>query len=471
MTIREKISKAFTLSDTQKVSDNVGSVLGGRSPIGEGAHKLARAKTNVRTTGVGRTVSMSDQDGTTTMTKVIVGQLPSWLRKRHTAELLERWQRVENEAVRTEKPAGIIADNQIKAILKEAGKTQVSATTEKKYLRAVALMMERKQTPLEASSTPQHWNFLRSAMRFYLVREIERTRQASEVARKAKNMDSAKRRTRRAFELATVFDELFLSPSRQTWADKAKSNKALGIKTPRKSKRFGPRAPTAMATYVNASQVSEKLTNRHAERLFILGLFGVRPAELMNKEGVRLTVEDHKNGPRLVAKVFGAKVDEKRGIEVRLCGRDENGFEGFNKAVFMRLVDKVRDTQGGLTVHTSNADYRSLNRLLAKLGGGLSCYSYRHAVASDLKASGVDPVKSASFLGHRSTRSLASYGRRSMGRGARGYSVKASERSVLGRMVRVPSVEAPRFPCRPATKPSKPSFSKVPRAGPPRPSW
>jgi hypothetical protein len=368
MSLLSKLAQQLTLSDTDKVSDNVGSVLSVRSTSVERARKLARAKTTLSASADARTVFTSDHTGTTETTQVVVGQLPVWLRRKHKAELLDRWNRVENEAVKSGKPTGIVADGQIKAILADAKKPAVSAVTERKYMRAVALMLEREQTPLEASHTYQHWNFQRSAMRFYLLREIELTRKASEVSRKNKNLESAKRRTLRAFELATVFDEMFLAPGRLTWADKAKSNKASGVKTPRKSKRYGPQAPTAQEAYVSAIGVSQKLTDRHAERLFILGLFGVRPAEMMNANGIRLTVENHPAGQRLVAKVFGAKFEGVRGVEVRLCGRDENVFDGFSKDIFERLLSKVKASKCGLTVHTSDADYRSLNRLLSKIG-------------------------------------------------------------------------------------------------------
>jgi integrase len=467
MSLRSKLAQQLTLSDTDKVSDNVGSVLSVRSTSVERARKLSRDKTTLSTSGDVRTVFTSDHTGTTETTQVVVGQLPVWLRRKHTAELFDRWSRVENEAVRTGKPIGIIADGQTKAILADVKKPVVSAVTEKKYMRAVALMLEREQTPLEASHTYQHWNFQRSAMRFYLLREIERTRRASEVSRKHKNLESAKRRTRRAFELATVFDEMFLAPGRLTWADKAKSNKASGVVTPKKSKRYGPQAPTAQEAYVSAVGISQKLTDRHAERLFILGLFGVRPAEMMNANGIRLTVENHAGGQRLVAKVFGAKCDGVRGVEVRLCGRDENVFDGFNKEIFELFLSKVKASKGGLTVHTSDADYRSLSRLFAKMGAkGLSCYSFRHAVASDLKALGVAPEKSAVFLGHRSTKSLESYGRRSRGRGAKGYSVKASESAVLHRMVRGLKEKAPSFPKYSTPTPAKRAFS--PKASMPK---
>ena len=93
----------------------------------------------------------------------------------------------------------------------------------------------------------------------------------------------------------------------------------------------------------------------------------------------------------------------------------------------------TRQTQGDFTLQderdgtlwkdagiaTSQADYRSLNRALAR--HRLSCYSFRHAFGSDLKAWITDPTTAnpkgaahfaAQVMGHRSTESLAFYGTR-----------------------------------------------------------
>ncbi len=74
---------------------------------------------------------------------------------------------------------------------------------------------------------------------------------------------------------------------------------------------------------------------------------------------------------------------------------------------------------------------RSLNRALRP--SGLSIYSFRHAVASELKREAIRKPETAAgaatFMGHASTRSLMSYGRAAHARGGRRFGARA-ERAV-----------------------------------------
>lgn len=133
---------------------------------------------------------------------------------------------------------------------------------------------------------------------------------------------------------------------------------------------------------------------------------------MKHHNGVDLAVH-YKNGKTyLLAKVHGAKVDGQRGHVMRVLKRDVSVH--WHDAGLAQLVDLVEAKGGRTTEYTTESDQRSVNRFLNKQQKGLSLYSYRHAVGSDLKASihdgKVTSLEAAAFMGHRSTASLCAYG-------------------------------------------------------------
>ena len=81
------------------------------------------------------------------------------------------------------------------------------------------------------------------------------------------NLDSAQRRTVRAFELAVVMDELFMQPHRLTWKDKPKDERR-----PSKSKRntSAPAPDFAGVALLAGKRRGMKLADRHSPRLAML---------------------------------------------------------------------------------------------------------------------------------------------------------------------------------------------------------
>lgn len=347
--------------------------------------------------------------------------LPSWLRSVHAADLHERKQSATRSAARSGKEWTLEADRQTRAVLDAAGKPKVSERTAHAYRRAYATMLREQHTPLDHATTRQHYNFLRSAWRFGELEAIATLRRGSDQARKKGDLASAQRRTERAFERAAVLDVLLLQPGHATWSDKAATLRAEGKKPVKKSKRFGPTAPNADALLLALSE-HPKAMDRHDERAAIVALFGLRPAELADPKGVRLTIEGEGRKRVLVAQITGAKVDDVRGHRVRLCAVPILG-----RGAAAWLASVVESSGGKRVVKTTTADVRSLNRALAAVQPGLSCYSFRHAVGSALKASSLPETARAVFMGHRSTKSLESYGRRRSARGGRGFGAKGSE--------------------------------------------
>lgn len=341
----------------------------------------------------------------------------------HCAELGEREKRARLAALRSGKPWTLHADEQTRAILADCPERNISTATAAKYRRAYDNLRANGQTAIETATTRAHWDFLRTACRYCMEQDAKAWRAASERARKRGNLESAQRRTERAFRLAAVLDEQFMQPTRRTWANKAAELKAKGERIPSKSKRLGgaPAPDIACAALLAGNRRGSHLIERHAERLAALALFGFRPAEML--KGVRLAVEG-KNGKRLLtAQIMGAKVSDKRGQELRLVGVPVEG-------VAAEALAAIVEANGGKwMLGTSYNDYRSLNRAL-KSGAAVSCYSFRHQVGSELKeavssgAMGAEEVAQA--MGHRSTESLSYYGTRSAARGGRGMKARAS---------------------------------------------
>lgn len=417
-----------------KATDNVGSGFGRSSAPALERPKSARAETpqrvpqgaSVSTAGAVRTVARSKQAGTATNALAVVGQLPDWLRRSHAADIARAERAAREVEARTDRAWTLCADKHTRAVLDRAGSPCVSAKSEHAYRRAWAAMLAAGHTPLEHATSRAHFDFLRSAARFCLADEIRRARAASDRARKRGDLPSAQRRTRRAHECAVVFDRLFLADDHPIWKDKARALRAQGKKPVRKSKRYGAKAPSADALLLALHASNPKAAARHEVRAAVIALFGCRPAEIENPRGVRLALDTDARGRRLLtAQITGAKVDEHRGQQVRLCGVPVPQVSGGKNTALAWLAARVEANGGPIVVHSTPADTRSLNRALARLQPGLSCYSFRHRVGGELKASSLPEAERAAFMGHRSTASLQHYGRaRDGGRGA--FKAKAS---------------------------------------------
>ena len=257
-----------------------------------------------------------------------------------------------------------------------------------------------------------------------MEQDIRRWRNASEHSRKRGDIESAQRRTERAWLLAVALDEQFLKVGRETWATKSAQMRAEGVKPVRKSKRNikAPSPNMAVVALADMNHRGTKLIERHAPRLAILALTGCRPAELM--KGVEIETRKKNGNTAVLLTIQGAKVSENRGQKARTITFLAEG------SAATALAEICAERGGKFKLETSNADYRSLNRALQM--HGLSCYAFRHQVASELKdgisKGNITPENAAKVMGHRSTESLSYYGTRSRARGGRRFAVGATEK-------------------------------------------
>lgn len=374
----------------------------------------------------------NDSEGRSRSTELAAaGEAPKYERARlaggwatvHAGPLAEAKQSAQEAAARSGKPWTLEADRLTRSILDDFPARQVKPATVTKYRADYDRLRAAGVSPLDKASTAPHWQRLRTACRYCMAEDVRRWRAASERARKAGDLEAAQRLTTEAHRLAVALDGWFCQPrTRLTWAAKAKALAAQGKRPPSKSRRRDtPPAPDLAGTALLFPAAKggplirgDGLAHRHTERLAVLALTGLRPAELMAGVQIRATVEAGRL--LLSVEIKGAKVDGQRGHRVRTLTLEATG----SSAQALRAAAVARG--GAYTLATTPADYRSLNRALAR--HGLSCYSFRHALGSDLKAWVCAPATAAymkpgeaakaaaQVMGHRSTESLAYYGTR-----------------------------------------------------------
>lgn len=151
-----------------------------------------------------------------------------------------------------------------------------------------------------------------------------------------------------------------------------------------------------------------------APALILLKLTGCRPNEL--KKGVRISITDD-NCFRFI--ILGSKLNLKqnRGISQRVIKikLDEvDKYKSFLENYVKSTAENGKSTTINITSEKSFSGYISKisKRLWPRKTYHASAYSFRHQAASDLKNSGMDEVEIAQFMGHASTRSQGSYGRK-----------------------------------------------------------
>lgn len=155
------------------------------------------------------------------------------------------------------------------------------------------------------------------------------------------------------------------------------------------------------------------ISTNYSDAAAIVLVAGVRPKEIQN--GIQVSVIDG----NLCVTVKGAKVGKSRGQPERAI------LVAVDCAAAKHLAKLA--AYGPITVTTKpkslcEAFRRAGRRAFPRMRLSVSPYSARHALASDLKAAGVDPDGIAQVLGHCATRSQQAYGRASI-RGRSGFSV------------------------------------------------
>ncbi len=393
--------------------------------------------------------------------------LPDELRTRYAATLGEAHAHAKAEGLRLRVPAGVAQDRAIRAVLDAASSSGAnpSAATVAAYKRDHARLYAAGATPLDHASTRAHFDRLRSACRWVEAEEIRRLRALAEDARKARDMDAMRAYTVAAFERATVYRALYLDADRPTWAHKAHAMRAAGLRPVSKSKRqAGRRALSPDRLLVALGQQPGRCARVEAMAM-VFALFGIRPAELVR--GVVL--DNTAQGLRLG--VAGAKVNAVRGQPLRVLEVEPTRHG--QSAIAVAFLRAHVDEHGGEIV-AMPADVVAVRRAMRQAQTGLSPYAYRHARASDAKAS-QGRAGAAAWLGHSNDKTQQGYGHARSAKGA--VTIKAAQASrPVRRTKTLPLTLAERFAQVAARLAARNSSQPAPNASPPRrrlprPGW
>lgn len=393
--------------------------------------------------------------------------LPDELRARYADTLGEAYAHAKAEGLRLRVPTGVAQDRAIRAVLDAASSSGANPSTDTvaAYRRDHARLRAAGATPLDHASTRAHFDRLRSACRWVEVQEITRLRDLAETARKAKDLDDMRAYTLAAFERATIYRALYLDADRPTWAHKANAMRAVGLRPVSKSKRqAGRRALSPDRLLVALGQQPGRCARVEAMAM-VFALFGIRPAELVR--GV--VMDNTAQGLRLG--VAGAKVDTVRGQPLRVL--EVEPTRRGQSTIAVAFLRAYVDDNGGELIATP-ADVVAVRRAMRQAQPGLSPYAYRHARASDAKAS-QGRAGAAAWLGHSNDRTQQGYGNARSARGA--VAIKAAQASrPVRRTKTLPLTLAERFAQVAARLASRSSSQPATNASPPRrrlprPGW
>lgn len=185
--------------------------------------------------------------------------------------------------------------------------------------------------------------------------------------------------------------------SKITWKD---------VKSDEKMTSFSKK--TGLGKLVKIEQWQEKLfekmSEKHKNALAVSLLSGCRPAEI--EAGIVVKRDESGN---LILTIKGAKLSEIRGQETRQLSISPDHFAA--KHLLSQLENASELTVSSNAKCFSDATRQAGKRAFPRLKIGVSPYSIRHAVASELKASGVAADAVAMTLGHAATASQSAYGR------------------------------------------------------------
>ncbi len=393
--------------------------------------------------------------------------LPEGLRARYADTLGEAHARAQAEGLRLRVPVGIAQDRAICAVLDAASASGAnpSAATVAAYRRDHARLWTAGATPLDHASTRPHFDRLRSACRWVEVEEIRRLRTLAETARKARDLAAMRAYTLAAFERATVYRALYLAQDRPTWAQKAQAMHAAGLRQVSKSKRAAGRRALSPDRLLVALGQQPGRCARVEVLACMFALFGIRPAEATRG----LVLDKTATGLRLA--VAGAKVDAVRGQPLRVL-EVEPTRRGQSALAVAFLRHYVDETGGDLAA--TSADVVAVRRAMRQAQPGLSPYAYRHARASDAKAT-QGRTGAAAWLGHSNDRTQQAYGNARSAKGAVAITAATASRPVRRSKTLPPTLAerfaqvATRLAARTSSKPA--TNAPPPRRRLPRPGW
>lgn len=294
---------------------------------------------------------------------------------------------------------GVVLEMAMKEMMKNIN-MDVNKDTADQYRKLFKSKIENSKsndlvTGLLECGTRNSFDKTRSAFRFCICEKIQQLRKEADNARRIKDYDTMKAKTKEAFELSFIFDKDFLSENRIQWNDISHNKKESA------SKRKTMKNADTIDDIFKRLKNNQSTYDRYAGFLSICSITGCRPAEIL--KGVEI-VRKYEDG--ISFKILGAKVGNDRGQSERTLHFDLSKYNDSEQMNF--ILSQLKDNK--FTYKADQKLYNSLRQYLYTQHRTFSLYTLRHRVASDLKASGADDFTIAAFLGHRVTQSQEFYG-------------------------------------------------------------
>jgi len=304
----------------------------------------------------------------------------------------------ESQAKKIGTQPGVILEMTMKEMMKNIN-LEVNEETADQYRKLFKSKTENNKSGdlvscLLDCGTRNSFDKTRSAFRFCICEKIQELRKQADSARRVKDYDTMKSKTKEAFELSFVFDKDFLSDNRIQWND------ISGNKKDSASKKKTMKKADSIEDVFSRLRGNKSTYDRYAPFLAVSAITGCRPAEVLKGIDIK------RNGSEISFKILGAKVGDGRGQSERILHFYLDKYKD-NESMNFILSQLKNDS---FSYKPDEKLYNSLRQYLYTQHRTFSLYTLRHRVASDLKASGVDEFTIAAFLGHRVTQSQEFYG-------------------------------------------------------------
>lgn len=260
---------------------------------------------------------------------------------------------------------------------KDEGKSAQTLSVYRRLAKGRAEVTAEGVGKLMAGVTADSWHTTKAAVLHHLAAQC---REARKVADRTLDLD-------RAAEAAAIYHR-----AAKAFADVKGMERPTRTAPVRSKRKSLPAIGWQRLAFDSATDVQKGA-------VAVMWATGCRPAEIA--QGVTLTRTPH----GILVMIPGVKVREMSGQPTRQLLIDMNSDAGRALIEVMGDADVQDIERGAKRIAEDLADIRRRSGLAS-----VSAYSFRHQVASDLKAQQADPVKVAEAMGHASTRMQSRYG-------------------------------------------------------------
>lgn len=278
----------------------------------------------------------------------------------------------------------------------------VSAGTESRYNNVVARMRATGERP-ENAACKSSYEFRRAALVHTARAEIKQSLTDLDRARRGGDVNQAAEaynRVRGALDTLRQYPPSTGNREQDLLRRSAYSGPARAD-TDRSN---GKRGSLATLPEDWRDRVQVEVRDHDRAPVAALAVTGCRPSECRG-----LKVRQHENSISL--EIRGAKVDDDRGVKSRTLTFDKSELDRSQAGKDLQAWLGGREART-ISVSGSTEAFRERVSRAADRAGleQVSCYTYRHAEARELKNDGLGREEIANRLGHRSERSQSVYG-------------------------------------------------------------